>query len=196
MTTTSGQNTELAKPIARVVYFAEFHFTNGIVRVSTLGQDYTWGGYTWVGVGAIGSISEIVETSTVTSSPVNFTLNITSSALFALAVNTPDTYRGQAAKLYMCPLNENFQLVDTPVICWRGYMDMMAVNISPTGEGSITMKCETSAYGLTKMPNLRMNAQQQKLKYPTDTGFDYLTYLITQPQIWFSATAQGIIFHK
>jgi hypothetical protein len=195
-TLTTSQQAEVEKPVTRTAYFAEFHFTTGILRVCSLGQNYDCGGNTWLGVGTLGSISDVVETSTTESSPVTFTLNCAQASMLATGLSSPDTYRGQAAKLYMCPLDDQFRLIDTPVICWRGFMDMMALNIDKDGTGNIQLKCETSAFGLSKMPNYRMNAAQQKLTYPEDTGFDYLTYLITQPQVWFSVAAQTIILHR
>jgi hypothetical protein len=43
---------------------------------------------------------------------------------------------------------------------------------------------------LKRQPALRLNAAQQKKRYPTDTGFDYLTDLIANPQVWLSKKFQ------
>lgn len=119
------------------------------------------------------------------SKALTLTLNEAQASVLALAVGDVDQYRGRVAKMYFCPLNESFQLVGTPVICWRGTMDVMSVGIEGD-EGSIQLKCETSAYGLKKPSGLRLNAAQQKSRYPTDTGFDYLNDLIASPTVWLS----------
>ena len=119
------------------------------------------------------------------SKSLTFTLNLAQASYLSLAVGNVEEYRGKAAKMYFAPLDESFQLIGTPVLCWRGIMDTMAVSIEGQ-EGSIQLKCETSAYGLKRQPGLRLNAAQQKQRYPTDTGFDYLTDLIANPVVWTS----------
>jgi len=120
-----------------------------------------------------------------------FGLNVTNVSLLALALGTVEDYRGRAAKLYFCPLDENGVLIDTPELCWRGIMDVMSIGVDGE-EGQITLKCETSAYGIKRRASLRLNAAQQKQRYPTDTGFDYLTDLIANPQMWLSKKFQQI----
>lgn len=187
--TTPSQNAELAKAVTRVVYFVEFQFLDFTARLSTTNFPITWGGFEWSGVGSIGTIGAVEESDGMESRPLNFTINAAQPAWLALAIGDAETYRGRPAKMYMCPLNESFQLVDTPVRCWAGVMDMVSVSINGDS-GSITLKCETSAFGLKRRPSLRLNAAQQKKAHPTDTGFDYLTDLIANPSVWISKRFQ------
>lgn len=187
--TTTEQVAELAKPVTRTVYFVEFRFSTGTARLSTMNQPITWGGQEWAGVGTIGTISAVEESDSLTSRPMNFTINAAQPSWMALAVGAVEAYRGRAAKVYMCPLNESFQLVGAPVLCWSGVMDMVSVDINGE-QGSITLKCETSAYGLKRRPAFRLNAAQQKKEHPTDTGFDYLNDLISNPAVWLSKLFQ------
>jgi hypothetical protein len=189
MTTTTAQNAELAKPVTRTVYFVEFQFAASTSRLSTANFPLTWGGFEWSGVGAIGSIGAIEESDGLESHPLNFSINAAQPAWVALALGSVEAYRGRPAKMYMCPLDEAFQLVDTPEQCWSGQMDMVTTGINGD-EGSITLKCETSAYGLKRRPSLRLNAAQQKKEHPTDTGLDYLNDLIANPQVWLSKRFQ------
>jgi len=193
MTTLStAQTTEVEKPVTRVAYFAEFHFQSGIQYVSSLNQTITWGGHDWIGLGSLAAINTIEEADSVDAKSLDFTLNVAQTSYLALSVGTVEEYRGLAAKLYMCPLSETFTLIDTPVLCWTGIMDTMAVGIDSSGSGQITLRCETAAYGLKRRPSYRMNAAQQKIKFPNDTGFDYLTDLIARPQLWLSTKFQRI----
>lgn len=196
MTITSTQQTELEKPVTRVAYFVEFYFTSSTIRLSSLGQTVSWGGYDWIGFGTIGNISSIDESLGVSASSLTFSLNIAQPEWLALSVGITSEYRGLDAKLYFCPLDEQFRIIDTPVICWRGTMDTMMASIDgDRGEttASISLKCETSAYGLKRKPAMRLNAAQQKQKYPTDTGFDYLVDLLGNPdsQVWLSKRFQS-----
>lgn len=187
--TSYNQNAELAKPVTRVVYFVEFHFVDGTQRFSTLSQSVDWGGYTWLGLGQLGSIDVVEESASLTPTALNFNLNITQPGLLYEGVGAVSNYRGKVARMYFCPLNEQFQLIDTPVLCWTGIMDMMTVGIS-NEIGQIVLKCENSAFGLKRQQAFRMNAAQHKLIYPYDSGFDNLVGLISQPSLWLSKRFQ------
>jgi hypothetical protein len=193
MTTLSApQQAQLEKAVTGTVYFVELRFRDSTQYLCSSNINITWGGYEWMGLGTIGGISPIEESEGVESKSLTFTLNIAQVSILSLAVGDVEQYRGRAAKMYFCPLNESFQLIGTPQQCWRGIMDTMSVGIEGE-EGSIQLKCETSAYGLKKVPGLRLNAAQQKVKHPTDTGFDYLTDLIANPTVWLSKKFQRSI---
>jgi hypothetical protein len=193
MTVLSGpQQAELEKPVTRTVYFVELQFQSSTQYICSANQTLVWGSRDWLGLGIVGAISPIEESEGVESKSLTFTLNVAQASYLSLAVGDVEEYRGLDAKLYFCPLNESFQPVGTPQQCWRGIMDLMAIGVEGE-EGKITLKCETSAYGLKRQPALRLNAAQQKKKYPTDTGFDYLTDLIANPQVWMSAKFQRSI---
>jgi hypothetical protein len=186
---TFAQQAELEKANTRVAYFAEFHFSGGTVRFCTFNQTINWNGYDWTGVGGLGSISQVTESDSLEAKSLTFSLNIADPQIIALAVGPVEAYRGREARMYHCPLDESYQPVDAPVLCWLGQMDMMSLGIQ--GEnGNISLKCETAAYGLKRRPALRVNAAQHKQKYPTDTGLDFLTDLIANPTLWLSKKFQ------
>lgn len=56
--------------------------------------------------------------------------------------------------------------------------------------GSIQLKCETSARGLKRYPALRLNAAQQKQRYPNDTSLDRMTSLIGKQVPWLTKKFQ------
>jgi hypothetical protein len=183
------QQAELEKPTTRTVYFIELRFLSSTQYICSADRTLNWDGHDWIGLGTVGGISPIEESEGLESKALTFTLNVAQTSILALAVGDVEEYRGRVAKLFFCPLNESFQLVGTPQLCWRGIMDQVAVGIEGQ-EGQITLKAETSAYGLKRQRALRLNAAQQKKLYPTDTGFDYLTDLIANPVVWLSKKFQ------
>lgn len=191
MTVSADQQTALEKAVVRVAYFAEFQFVSGTIRVCNFNQTMTALGHDWAGLGALGNISAIEESAGLESSALKFTLNVAQLSFKALALGAVEDYRGQTAKLYMCPLTESYQLIDTPILCWTGFMDSMTVGFEKDG-GQIVLQCETSANGLRRRPTLRMNAAQQKAKYPTDSGFDLQKDLIARPALWLSKAFQRV----
>lgn len=187
--TTAAQDAELAKAVTRTVYFIQFEFASGTSRLSTANQPLTWGGYEWSGVGSLGTIGTVDESDGLEAKSLSFTINGAQPSWLSMAVGPVEEYRGRTAKMYMCPLNEAFQMVDAPQQCWSGVMDMVSVGINDGGS-TITLRCETSAYGLKRRPALRLNAAQHKKEHPTDSGLDYLNGLISNPSVWLSARFQ------
>lgn len=193
--TTGLQQTELEKPVTRTVYFGEFHFLSGTQFLSSWNVNYTWNSQLWLGFGTICGISSVDESESLDARSLTFTLNVAQVSILPLALGNVSEYRGRDARLYYCPLDENYRLVDTPELCWRGYMDTMTVGVEgdPEGgepEGKIALLCETSARGLRRKSSLRLNAAQQKKRHPSDTGLDYLTDLIAHPQLWLTKRFQ------
>ncbi len=191
--TTTNQQTANEGVVVRTAYFVELHFNSGIVRVCNANMTFSWGGFSWIGLGTLGGISPIDMSAGVAAKSLILTLDVAQISTLALAIGAVEDYRGRDAYIYYCPLNEQFQLIDTPEICWTGIMDTMTTTVDAGGSaGQIALKCETSAYALKRRPVLRLNAAQQKQRYPTDTGFDYLNNLIAQPQTWLSRRFQSI----
>lgn len=187
----ANQQTELEKPVTRVVYFVELQLSTGTQRISTFNQSITWGGNTWSGFGQLINISQVQEEEGSEAKNINITVVAAESAWLALAVGPVEEYRGRTMKMYMCPMDKSFTLVGTPVQVWRGTMDLVVISIDENGEGNVNIQCETSAFSLKRRPVFRINAAQQKQKYPTDTGFDYLVDLIAKPQLWLSKKFQA-----
>ena len=185
----ASQQAELEKVVTRVCYFVELQFSSGTQRVSTWNQPISWGGYTWSGLGQLIAISKIDEVEGTEPKGISFSFAAQTSWLSA-AIGPVEEYRGRPAKLYMCPLDASFQLVNTPVLCWSGVMDTVTISVDGD-EGAIEINAETAAYALKRIPVYRVNAAQQKSRYPTDTGFDYLVDLIGNPQLWLSKKFQA-----
>lgn len=196
MTLTTNQQSALEAPVARAAYFVEMQFLSGTVRVCSYGATFNWNGYDWIGLGTMGNISPVEQTAGVLSSAMMFTLNVAQQSTLALAIGAAEQYRGRAAKMYFCPLDDSGLLIDTPQICWRGNMDTVSVGVDGE-EGQIVLKCETSAFTLKRRNALRLNDAQQtqrmaRLGLAADTGFQFINNLIANPQLWLSIKFQRI----
>lgn len=189
MSTTVAQQTELEKALARCVYFVEFRFKSSTVYLTSWNHNIEWSGFTWIGAGSLLNISSITETESVESSAVTFSLTAADMSWLAFAIGDDAEYRKRPVIMYMCPLTESYQLEGTPIRCWYGFGDTLGMSIDGT-EAGISLKCESAAYAFKRRPTIKMNAVQQKTKYPTDTGFDHLHDIITNPTVWLSKLFQ------
>lgn len=187
------QQAAMAQSHVKFVYFVEFHFASMVYRASTLGVNVSWGGYEWVGMGRIGSFSPIDESQGTAAASITFDMSLADTTFVALAAGPVEEIRGRDVVMYFCPLDDNFRLKGTPKQCWRGTMDPPTGGISGKKDdaiGSIQLKCETSARGLKRYPALRLNAAQQKQRYPNDTSLDRMTSLIGKQVPWLTKKFQ------
>lgn len=190
--TTVDQQLALEKASVPWAYFVEMQFASSTQRVCNFNKTFSWGGYDWLGLGALGSISPFKSSEKIEPNPVTLGLNIARPEWLALGIGAVEEYRGLPVKIYMCPLTPEHTLIDTPIKEWEGDMDVFAASVSAAGEGTLTLRCEPSAKKLRRSNSLRVNAAQQKSQYPTDTGFDYQADLIATPQTWVSRRFQTI----
>lgn len=183
------QQAELERPVVRVVYFVEFDFASGVQRLCSANITLAWGGYDWGGAGSLGSISAVEETGGLAPRALKFELNGAAPSWLAAAVGPVEEYRGRAAKLYMCPLDEQFRLVGTPERCWTGRMQTVAISHEGK-EGNIVLNCETSAFNLKRAAGLRLNSARHEQNHPGDLGLRYLEDLQAKPETWLSKRFQ------
>ena len=184
-----AQQVAFEKAVVPWAFFVEMQFVSGTQRLCNFNQNFDWGGFTWNSLGGAGSIGEIRSTEKVEPAPVTLSLSVAQAEWLALSVGAVEDYRGRTVKIYQCPLTEQYQLIDTPMLAWEGDMDLIAISVE--GEaGSVTMRCEPAAKRLRRRNALRVNAQQQRQRYPYDAGFDFQAQLLASPVTWLSTTFQ------
>lgn len=183
------QQAELEKAVTRTAYFISFEFAGNTSRICSADRTLTWGGFDWLGFGQVLNISTFEESEGAQARSLTFTIGA-QAAWLALAVGPVEEYRGHPVRVFMCPLDTGFNLIGTPALAWRGIMDTCVVGVDGD-EGGVTLKCETSAYGLKRQPIFRVNAAQHKATYPNELGFDYLNDLLSNPQLWLSKKFQA-----
>jgi len=193
--TTVDQQSALEAPVVAWAFFVELQFASSTERVCNFNKTFTWGGFEWRGLGALGSISEIKSTEKVEPNAVTLGLNIAQPEWLAFGVGSVEEYRGLPVTIWQCPLTPEHTLIDDPILAWEGDMDVVAVSVEGDGgesAGNISLRCEPAAKRLRRRNALRVNSTQQKLEFPTDTGFDYQADLIANPQTWLSRLFQSI----
>jgi hypothetical protein len=184
-----------AAQIATGVYgfaaFVELYFTGGTLRLSTLPQNTTWNGFTWTGLGQLGSIDEVSVSSDAEVRPIALTLDITDPTLFALANGQVDTYRGKAVNIYYAVLDPSCTTVlSSPKLVWFGVMDVVSVSVNEDGTGSVSLRCEPHSININRKNTNRVSNVQQQKEYPGDLGYQYLEDMIGKPSTWLSKKFQ------
>lgn len=182
--------TQHQQAVAGVAWLAELAFTTGTVRYTTAPVSITSGGYTWLGLGALGTVSGVTESEEVQADAITLGLSIVDTALIAASLGNVESYRGRAVRLYLQMLSPEFVAVGSPVSRWSGLMDRVEIK---RGEGGGTIELRCSRSGIARMRNaqgLRLTHEQQLARYATDTGLRYVRTLIEKPSLWLSKRFQ------
>lgn len=166
--------------------------------------DLTIDGITYVGTGQFLAISEMEETAEIAAKGAVITLSGIPSELLSLAISTP--YQGRLCKILFGAINANKQYLkqengdfvlteaggriditdgdDTPAInLFTGYIDKMDIDEGPE-TSTIAMSIESRLIDLERPRIFRFSDQNQKTRYPTDKGLEFVEDLQDKQFNW------------
>lgn len=165
------------------IYFANFielHFDSGVLRVSTLGWDIDWNGYTWIGAGQVGEISSIDEGAEIEMRGISLTLTGIPNSYIATALG--EKYQGRSAKTWLVFFDNNNQIIDAPVGSFDYRIDNMNIDIGETA--SISISCESRFADWERPSNLRYNNETHQHYFAGDKFFEYVPKMVNAELKW------------
>ena len=151
---------------------------------------YLWTGYgelvvgdkTYLGAGSLLNISSVEETTEIEAKGATLTLSGIPSTFLSLALDEP--YQGRECKIY-------FGVTGSPsdyVEIFSGELDQM--NIAEEAETCvISVTAENILIKLERPIVRRFTSQDQKSRYPTDRGLEYIASLQDKEIFWGRAAA-------
>jgi hypothetical protein len=178
---TSGLVAEVTAQSLRPILLAEFLFDSSSLRLWTGVGNLSWSGETWTGAGDLGAVSPIGETSDMKAVGATFTLSGVPASMISIALSEP--YQGRIARLYFGALDANGAVVVDPYIVFEGFLDVM--EIEESGEtATISVTSENALVALERPRERRYTAEDQKIDYPDDKGFEQVPALQDFNFIW------------
>lgn len=180
---TTANATAAAQRHVRPIDFLELRYDapTGTLYLHNGVGNYTWGGHTWSGLGALGAMSPIEETEEQSAYRVSYQLSGVNTTIITQALNE-NIYKRLAIR-YAGFLDENGQLVDTPHELRRDFMDQMP--IAQGGEiDTVTLNCESEMIRDTRAPGRMFSDEDQQVAFAGDTGFQFLPQLIDADIHW------------
>jgi hypothetical protein len=166
----------LAGESVELFYAIELNFSTAPVRLWTGFGNRTIGGQTYAGAGTLLSISGIEEVADLSAKGITLTLSGVDVSLVSLALQEP--YQGRSARVLFGVAG-----VDDFVEVFAGLMDVMTLQEDGTS-ATIELTVESKLVTLQR-PNIRRyTSESQKLRYPTDTFFDYVEQLQDKEIAW------------
>jgi hypothetical protein len=128
-------------------------------------------GGTYKGIGTLGSVSPISETTDVAAVGMQFTLSGIPSDLMGYALAECRT--GYPVKLWIGFLTTAGAIIADPALCFSGRMDTVAMT-EGTDTATITISAENQLIDLQRPRLRRWTDDDQKRTYPTDDGFKWV----------------------
>ena len=159
------------QPNVSIITFVMLDFASGIVRVHNGLGTYTWGGDDWIGVGSLGTVSQLEEGADVSPYGITLTLSALDIVVSGAALN--EDYFMRPVAIYIGALSADDVLLNDPLQMWGGHMDVMNVTAGAEND-QITINCESELAAFDRSSNLKYTTQSQQQFYPGDVFFNFL----------------------
>lgn len=182
---TAAQITEITAQNMRPVMFLQALFTSGYIYLWSGQGAISWNGQTWTGVGSLGTVSAIPETSDVAAVGIKMALSGIPASLITSALG--EVRQGNPVTIYQGFLTPAGGVIANPNNAWQGRMD--ACEIAEGGDTAvIAITAESRMLDLNRSRERRYEKQDQSIDFPTDLGFDYVPSLQEISIVWGKAT--------
>ncbi|MFN3077471.1 MAG: hypothetical protein ABT940_11425 [Alphaproteobacteria bacterium] len=156
------------------ILLVQIGFENGAERAWSGYGNLVWNDKTFVGVGSMGSVSEIKETTELQANGCRFTLSGVDPALLALAL--ADARQGLPAKLWLGAMAANGAMASDPYLLFSGLTDVPSI-AEDADTATITITAENRLMRLDVARTRRYTPDDQQIDSPGDLGFDYVAGL-------------------
>jgi len=168
--------TALAQETVEPFYAVEMNFDAGAVRLWTGYGDRTIGGQTYTGSGNLLNISGIEEAADLSAKGITLSLSGIDTSIVSLALQEP--YQGRTARVLFGVAG-----VSDYVEVFRGIMDVMTIQ-EDGSTATIELTVESKLVTLQRPNVRRYTSESHKLRYPSDTFFDFVEQLQDKEVAW------------
>lgn len=163
-----------------LIVFVELNFPGQFLRLNNSGVNFDWNGSTWLGVGRLGSIDPVKEGADLQARGLALRMSGIDPAAIALALGTQ--YQGRSCKLWAGPLTSAHAIIADPALIFWGRMDTMDIDIGDTA--TITVSAESRLADWDRPRVRRYNREDQRIDYPADIGFEFVSQMVTKELRW------------
>lgn len=174
--------------VVRPALLAEFDFSDGMSRVWSGVGTLSWDGKSWLGLGTLGSVDGVEETTELRAVGVRFKLSGIPAELLTSVTTTVTS--GRKAKLWMAFLTDYMTVIDTPVLLLSGKMD--TIDITDGGDTlSFELAVESNLRDLQRPRTRRYTDGDQQSEFPGDKGFEFVSELQRKQFKWGTKSPPG-----
>ena len=177
---TARMAAEIEGPQIRPFGAVKFAFNSGTLALNTTPYTITIDGIDYLGVGALGEISNVEETTEMKSQRVSLKLTGMDPAFVQIALG--EHYQGVRTSIWLGLLDADHHLLDTPVLAFSGQLDTL--DIKAGAEATIIATIE-SRFADWERPRIRrFTDADQKDLYPSDRGLEFVSKVTDMELVW------------
>lgn len=182
---TVGMLAEIQKNRLRPAVFVDCQFSSGHIYVWSGIGSISWSGQTWVGLGKLGGISSLPETTEVRADGVQLSLSGIPSDLINSVLT--EIRQGKACNIYFGCLDDNGAVIADPFKSFSGRTD--TASIDEGGDTStIVINVENSLIDISRPNERRYTHDDQQIDYPGDLGNEFVPSLQEKNVSWGKGT--------
>ena len=167
--------------VVRPIFLVHMVFDSSELNIWSGVGDLSFDSVTYTGLGDLLSISDIKETSDISATGINVSLSGVKTSLIAIAKD--QDYQGRELTVRLGAFNESGSLIADPVIIFSGFMDTMTI-AEAGAYSSITIAVENKLVAFERAKVRRYTAEDQKIEYPADKGFEFVTSIVQKEIFW------------
>lgn len=183
----SGMAAALAAGVVRPFVLGEIQFQSGRANVWSGIGTLSYNGKDWLGLGAmldVGSVSEdskvVAQGTTVSLAGIGKAFGTSTMVQEALA----DIRLGAPVKLWFGLMAPDMTIIGAPYLYFSGTVDRPSVDTSQEQGTTITLALEHRLVNLQRPSDRRYTSADQRLTYPTDSGFSWVEILNDIALVW------------
>jgi hypothetical protein len=176
-----------ASEAVTAVTLVELQFGAGTLYANNSPVNIPYGGNTYLGVGKLGAIAEIEESTDTAASTMTLSLVGIDTTLVSAALN--EDYKNREAIISTAFLNAQDAVLGAPAVVFRGRMDSMALEIGDVANISLSIVNRLSDWERTR--NGRYTNEEQQSNYPGDKGLEFMVQAVEKELFWGREDPQG-----
>lgn len=165
------------------IFLCKFEFDSGDVNLWTGYGEIVFDGEVYTGAGNLLSVQPAEEATDVETRNASFTLKATSE-IVSLALS--ENYNQRPCSIFFGALNDANTLIEYPKLIFKGKMDTMPIEDDPNNP-IISLNAENDLVILDRKKARRYTDEDQKLDYPSDDGFSFVTSMQDEEITWGTA---------
>lgn len=176
----SAVATAAVAEVVRVITMLKLEYDSGTVATHSGVGTITYDGDEYLGNAGLAEISEIQEDSELTAAGVKVALSGVDTTNISTALN--ENYQGRRATIFLALLDSDDQIIDDPVVIFRGRMDTAKITIG--AQGKLEQEIQNAMADWERPRVRRYNNPDQQAKYPGDKGMEFVEQAVEKEIFW------------
>ena len=177
--------TELQKSRLSPILFFEGEFATGNVYFWSGLGNISWNGQTWAGVGTLGSISALKETSDLIAQGATVTLSGIPSDLLSDCLD--EARLGKRCWIYLGAFDDSGNIIADPYAAFAGRLDAPVLSDGDT-TCMIQISIESILVDMKRSRERRYTPEDQAIEHPGDNCFQFVAALQQLTLTWGNST--------